>query len=77
MGVRRPIATSVPTTILVSAADPRRLREHGRLPDTEWVPLWDKRLAEIAARVAGLLHAETEEEKREKRGEAARLNEIV
>jgi len=61
MRIRRPIATSAQTTILVSAADPRRLREHGRLPDTEWVPLWDKRLAETAARVAGLLHAETEE----------------
>jgi hypothetical protein len=31
------------------------MREHGRLPDTEWAPLWERRLSATAARVAGLL----------------------
>jgi hypothetical protein len=53
--IRRPTATTARTAILVSAADPRRMREHGRLPDTEWAPLWEQRLSATAARVAGLL----------------------
>jgi hypothetical protein len=53
--IRRPTATTARTAILVSAADPRRMREHGRLPDTEWAPLWERRLSATVARVAGLL----------------------
>jgi hypothetical protein len=55
--VPRPTATSRATQPLAARADALAMRSHGRLPDTEWSPLWDARLATTRARVRALLDA--------------------
>jgi hypothetical protein len=43
-GIARPTAVSGDKAALLAAADPARLRAHGRLPDPEWARLWAARL---------------------------------
>lgn len=51
----RPTAVSRDKAALVRRADPRKMLEHGRLPDERWARIWDERLVETRARVARLL----------------------
>jgi hypothetical protein len=52
---RRPTAVSWDKRSLVAAADPQRLREHGRLPDARWAELWTERLRFTEERLRPLL----------------------
>lgn len=51
----RPTAVSAVNQRLVAAADPEKLRKHGRLPDERWAALWDTRLAATRERARGLV----------------------
>ncbi len=51
---RRPTAVAWDKKRLVAAADPQRLREHGRLPDARWAELWQERLRLTEARLASM-----------------------
>lgn len=53
--VARPTAASSEKAPLVAAADPAKLREHGRLADAEWALLWDERLIATRARAEAML----------------------
>lgn len=52
---RRPTAVSWDKRSLVAAADPQRLREHGRIPDARWAALWSGRLRLTEERLRPLL----------------------
>lgn len=53
--VARPTAVSSKIAPLVAAADPVKLREHGRLADEEWAQLWHERLFATRARAEAML----------------------
>ncbi len=51
----RPTAVSREKYLLVSRADAAALRAHGRLPDSEWLALYETRLERTRARLAEML----------------------
>jgi hypothetical protein len=53
--VPRPTAASAVNRARVDGANPATMRAHGRLPDTEWAPLWSARVAETRRRVEAIL----------------------
>ena len=54
-GVKRPSAVSAEKATLVAAADPVKMRLHGRLADAEWAALWDARVESTRRRARALL----------------------
>jgi hypothetical protein len=52
--VKRPTAVSTERAALVAAADPVKLRMHGRLSDAEWAALWDVRVESTRRRARAL-----------------------
>jgi hypothetical protein len=53
--IARPTAASAEKAALVAAADPIKLREHGRITDEEWGALWDARVIATRERASALL----------------------
>jgi hypothetical protein len=51
----RPTAVSADKAILVAAADPTKLRLHGRIADAEWAALWTARVKTTRSRARKLL----------------------
>lgn len=53
--IPRPTAVSAEKLALVSRADARALRAHGRLPDSEWAAIYTTRLASTVSRLTAML----------------------
>ena len=51
----RPTAVTNALAPLVAAADPATLRRHGRLPDSQWAEMWERRRILTHERLADLL----------------------